>query len=86
MEFGHSSDKKTVERLDDWFQRLLPKLKLPNEAPDDGDYKKPYLILFNGITDALDSMERLNFGRARDILQDAQQAAEEAYISVDDNQ
>ena len=41
-----------------------------------------FLILFNGITDALDSMERMNFGRAKDILQDAQINAEEAYLSA----
>jgi len=44
------------------------------------DYKKPYLTLFNAVTDALDELERQNLGRTREILVRAQQAAEEAYI------
>ena len=39
-----------------------------------------YTILFNGITDALNALERLDIGRAKDILIHSQQAAEDAYI------
>ena len=48
---------------------------------EDADYKQMYLTLFNGITYALSQIKRMNFGRARDILIDAQQEAEEIYIS-----
>ena len=52
---------------------------------DDADYKKMYLTLFNGITYALSQIKRMNFGRARDILMDAQKEAEEIYISGADD-
>ena len=48
---------------------------------DDADYKQMYLTLFHGITCALSQIKRMNFGRARDILMDAQKEAEEIYIS-----
>ena len=48
------------------------------------DYQKLYALLFNAVTDALDEMDRLNFGRAKELLMAAQQAAEEAYISDGD--
>lgn len=47
------------------------------------NYKQLYLRLFNAITDALTEMEKQNSGHAVDILQKAQQQAEEAYISLD---
>ena len=47
------------------------------------DYQKLYTLLFNAVTDALEEMEKLNFGRAKELLIAAQQAAEEAYIGED---
>ena len=41
-----------------------------------------YTILFNGITDALEALDRQDFGRARAILIQSQQEAEEAYIEA----
>ena len=43
-----------------------------------------YLLLFNAITDALHEMERQNCGTAKDILIQAQQDAEELYISANE--
>lgn len=43
-------------------------------------YKKMYLKLFNSITDALEALERQNYGQAADILKKGQQAAEELYL------
>ena len=48
---------------------------------EEADYKRMYLTLFNGITYALSQINRMNYGRARDILKDAQKDAEEIYIS-----
>ena len=45
------------------------------------EYKKPYGILFNGITDALAALEEHNFEQAKACLIKAQQMAEEAFIS-----
>ncbi len=45
------------------------------------DYQKLYTTMFNAATDALDALERLDPGRAREILRDAQQRAEELYLS-----
>ena len=47
------------------------------------NYQKLYALLFNAVTDALEEMEKLNFGRAKELLITAQQAAEEAYIGED---
>ena len=46
------------------------------------EYKRPYLILFNFITDALAEIEQNNFGKAHDILVAAQCTAEEAFLSA----
>lgn len=40
-----------------------------------------YHILFNAITDAVEAMKRMDFGKAREILIAAQQKTEEAYIA-----
>ena len=45
------------------------------------EYKKPYCILFNGVTDALAALEECNYGTVKALLIQAQQMAEEAYIS-----
>ena len=43
-----------------------------------------YYLLFNAITDALAEMELMNFGSAREMLQQAQINAEAIYIDSDD--
>ncbi len=48
------------------------------------EYKKLYLILWNGFTDALEMIERQNYGCAKEILIKAQQEAEEAYMDFSD--
>ena len=44
-------------------------------------YEELYHLLFNAATDALRAMERENFGQARDLLVQAQQACEERYMA-----
>ena len=46
------------------------------------EYKKPYLTLFNSVTDALEALERQNYGTAKEILIHGQQTAEEIFINV----
>lgn len=41
---------------------------------------KPYTTLFNAITDALEALEELNIGTAKELLRHAQQTAEELFI------
>ena len=48
------------------------------------DYKKPYLMLFHGITDAIDQLDALNYGYARELLVKALLAAEEQYLNDTD--
>ena len=48
------------------------------------DYQKLYTLLFNGITDAIEQIDQKNYGRARDILVDAQIRAEEQFLSEED--
>lgn len=45
------------------------------------EYKKSHLILWNGITYALEMMEKQNYGIAKELLIKAQQDAEEAFIN-----
>ena len=49
------------------------------------EYKKPYLILFNGISRALEEVEQMNFGTVRAILEAAQRDAEEAYLEAEED-
>ena len=44
------------------------------------DYQKLYHILFNAVTDVLESMAEQNFGQAAACLRQAQQTCEEFYI------
>ncbi|MEG1789938.1 MAG: hypothetical protein RR230_04695 [Oscillospiraceae bacterium] len=48
------------------------------------DYKKPYLVLFNAVSDALKEIDSHDYMRVRTILVTAQQEAEELYISAAD--
>ncbi len=49
------------------------------------NYEKMYLVLFNGITDAIRDMEQQNFGFARFTLVESQKRAEELYIDAIDS-
>ena len=44
------------------------------------NYQKMYLLLFNAITDSIESIEKLNIGSAKETLVQAQQDAEELFI------
>jgi hypothetical protein len=48
------------------------------------DYEKLYRILFNGITDALEAIEKEEYAGAKETLIKAQQAAEDYYIEGGD--
>jgi len=48
------------------------------------DYQKLYALLFNAVTDALEDLDRLNIGAARERLVAAQQQTEELYIEATD--
>ena len=48
------------------------------------NYQKMYTLLFNAITDAVDQLEQFQPGKARTLLIRAQRAAEEVYISAQD--
>lgn len=47
-------------------------------------YRKMYTRLFNAVTDALEEMERQNFGAAHQLLVEAQQDCEEIYLDGED--
>lgn len=44
------------------------------------DYQKMYLLLFNAITDALEEMEKQNYGEAAELLRKAQVDGESIYM------
>lgn len=48
------------------------------------DYEKMYLHLFNRITDAIEAIEKCNYGEAADILRSAQRKAEDIYLDDKD--
>ena len=49
------------------------------------EYKKPYLILWRGIENAIAAIRNQNFGLAGKLLEQAQAEAEEEYISAGEN-
>ena len=49
------------------------------------DYQKLYHILFNVVTDSLESMAAQNFGQAAACLRQAQQTCEEHYIEGEED-
>ena len=50
------------------------------------NYQKLYLHLFNAVTDALEELSRMNFGKAKADLIAAQQECEELYIGDEDEE
>ncbi len=48
-------------------------------------YKKMYLHLFNAVTDSLDAMTGMNYGKAYQLLKEAQAECEEMYLDAADN-
>ena len=44
------------------------------------NYQSLYTLLFNAITDAIDQIDRQNYGMAKELLIQAQQQSEEAYM------
>ena len=44
-------------------------------------YKKMYFKLFNSLTNAIEEINNNNYGKAKDIMINAQIEAEEEYIS-----
>ena len=46
------------------------------------EYRVPYLILFNRVTDALEALEKDGTADIRDMLIRAQREAEEAFIEA----
>lgn len=45
------------------------------------NYEQLYIKLFSAAADAVEAIEAMNFGQARDILIAAQQNAEEAHLA-----
>lgn len=48
------------------------------------DYKTMYFRLFNAVTDAVEELQKLNFGAAAEILRAAQQAGEDSYVEAEE--
>ena len=48
------------------------------------EYQRMYAVLFNAVTDALEYMQCNDPAKAREILIQAQQKAEEIYMAVQD--
>ena len=47
------------------------------------DYQKLYMMLFNGITDAIRLIDELEIKAAKELLVTVQQNAEEIYIDAE---
>ena len=50
------------------------------------EYKKPYLTLFNAVTNAIDVLTRNDSSAAMEILVAGQQSAEAAYIEMSEQE
>ena len=86
MEFDNIPEENEIpetrasKAFDEHMRELIERLQFPDQLPEEINYKKPYLILFNGITSAIHDMEQMNFGRAKQTLIFAQQDAEDAFL------
>ena len=47
------------------------------------NYQKMYAVAFNAISDALEELDKLNIGAAKEYLKEAQFHTEEIYMSQD---
>ena len=47
------------------------------------NYKELYFKLFSAAADAVEAIEAMNFGQAKEILIAAQQTAEEAHLGAE---
>ena len=47
------------------------------------DYEKLYYLMVDAVEHAIEAIERQSYDAARDILIDAEQSAEELYISAE---
>lgn len=47
-------------------------------------YQKMYCIMFNAITDALNELDEMNIGKAKECLKEAQFHTEELFMSQDE--
>ena len=45
------------------------------------DYSKLYTHIFNAVTDAIEQIEKHNYGIAEEILKKAQEETEEMYVN-----
>jgi len=50
------------------------------------EYKKPYLILFNAISQAVEQIDSEQIGEAKEILMVARLKAEDAFINFEDDE
>ena len=50
------------------------------------NYQKMYAIAFNAISDALEELDNLNIGMAKDYLKEAQFHTEEIYMAQNDKE
>ena len=50
------------------------------------DYEAMYFRLFNAVTDAVEELQRLNFGTAVEILKRAQQDGEDSYVAGEETE
>ena len=71
----------SVERFLSLFSELFAKVEL--EVIKVTTYHDLYLMLFHAVRDATELLERGNPLMAQEILINAQQAAEEAYLNSD---
>ncbi len=46
------------------------------------NYKDLYIHLFGAVSDAIDELEKMNLGNAKQILIHAQQESEETYLKI----
>ena len=49
------------------------------------NWERLYHLLFNRITDALEELDRRNYGNAGELLREAQREAEELYLEEEES-
>ena len=80
------SETLREKEFDMRMRKVMEEIKLDSELPEEGDYKKAYLVFYNNIVSAIQSMDELNFGKARRFLRYALLDAEAAVSGTEEEE
>ena len=79
------SETLREKEFDMRMRKVMEEIKLDSELPEEGDYKKAYLVLYNNVVSAIHAIDELNFGKAGRYLRYALLDAEASVCGVEED-